>query len=66
MFTINARDIESSDGLTRYDYIPDNADLSDSELLASLANDFESSDGQFRHNHVIAEGKGKCYAFQIK
>lgn len=64
---ILARDIESSDGLTRYDYIPENADLPDNELLASLAGDFESSDGQFRHGWTAVQSKkGRNYAFQLK
>lgn len=54
--------------LFRYAYIPENADLSDSELLASLANDFESSDGQSRHEGwtAVQSKEGKCYAFRIK
>jgi len=63
---ICARDIESSDGLIRYEYIPENADLSDSELFVDLSLDFESSDGMLRHNpDIIAKGKNN-YAFWIK
>lgn len=49
-------DFESSDAVTRYNYIPDDTiyaeSLDDLELFAELADDFESSDHNSRYNYI--------------
>lgn len=45
-------DFESSDAVSRYNYIPDDTILDDEDVFAGLADDFESSDGHSRYDYI--------------